>query len=266
MRKQRNGDAIILNSKKICIFGNDKRMKYLCPLFQEAGCLADHFQSIQEDEMPKADIYVFPVGTETSTINKFIEKNPNSLFFVGNSVINNKNVFDYFKDEAVTIKNTIPTAEGTIAMAINETEETLFGSRCLVLGYGKVAKTLSSYLGCFGAKVTIAARKETDRVLAAINSFNTIELNELISNVENFDIIINTIPAKIIDSSILKRIRNQSLIIDLASKPGGVDFKEAETLGKKVIWALGLPGKVAPKTAAEYIFKYIIETIYERNK
>jgi dipicolinate synthase subunit A len=84
--------------------------------------------------------------------------------------------------------------------------------------------------------------------------------------VENFDIIINTIPAKVIDSSILKRIRNESLIIDLASKPGGVDFKEAETLGKKVIWALGLPGKVAPKTAAEYIFKYIIETIYERGK
>ena len=266
MINSRNGDAIILNMKKICIFGSDRRMGYLCSLFLDAGYSTEHLQSISEDETTKAEIFIFPVGVEEATIKKYIDSNEGSLFFVGNSNISGENVFDYFKDEVVTIKNTIPTAEGTIATAIAETEETLFGSRCLVLGYGKVGKTLAGYLGCFGAKVTIAARKERDRVLASINSFDTIDITSLERKVADYDIIINTIPVKIIDASILKNIRSGSTIIDLASKPGGVDFKEAKALGKKVIWALGLPAKVAPKTAALYIFEYILGIIKERNK
>ena len=170
-------------------------------------------------------------------------------------------IFDYFKDEVVTIKNTIPTAEGAIATAIKETDTTLFGSKCLILGYGKVAKTLAGYLGCFGAKVTIAARKETDRVLASINLLDSMIINELENEIHKYDIIFNTIPVKIIDSHILRKVRNEALIIDLASKPGGVDFKEAELLKKRVVWALGLPGKYAYKTAALYIYDYIINVI-----
>ena len=53
-----------------------------------------------------------------------------------------------------------------------------------------------------------------------------------------------------------------TLIIDVASKPGGVDFEYAKRNGYKVIHALGIPGKIAPRTAATYmkniIEKYII--------
>ncbi|MFR2331473.1 MAG: hypothetical protein ACLS63_00345 [Flavonifractor plautii] len=48
------------------------------------------------------------------------------------------------------------------------------------------------------------------------------------------------------------------LVIDLASKPGGVDFDAAARLGVKAFWALSLPGKVAPVTAG----KSIKTTIY----
>ena len=41
------------------------------------------------------------------------------------------------------------------------------------------------------------------------------------------------------------------LVIDLASRPGGVDFAGAAQLGVKVIWALSLPGKVAPVTSGQ---------------
>ena len=255
-----------MGKSKICVFGQDKRMQYLCKLLNQYGYEAIPISSPEEVGACYFDHYVFPVGTDQEFLERFINNNPNSIFFVGNCSVSAPNVFDYFKDEVVTIKNTIPTAEGAIATAIYETEITLFGSQCLVLGYGKVAKTLAGYLGCFGSKVTVAARKERDRALAKICMFETIDICELEEKIENFDIIINTIPAKIINSDILLKIKDDALIIDLASKPGGVDFKEAEKLGKKVIWALGLPAKVAPKTAARYIFEYIKGIIEEREK
>ena len=53
------------------------------------------------------------------------------------------------------------------------------------------------------------------------------------------------------------------LIIDLASRPGGVDFDEAKRLGRRVIWALSLPGKVAPYTAGAIIKNTLINMIEE---
>ena len=47
----------------------------------------------------------------------------------------------------------------------------------------------------------------------------------------------------------LAALRPGALVIDLASKPGGVDLAAAGDLGLTVIWALSLPGKVAPVTA-----------------
>ena len=54
-----------------------------------------------------------------------------------------------------------------------------------------------------------------------------------------------------------------TLIIDLASKPGGVDMDAARDLGVKVIWALGLPGKVAPVTAGNIIKETICNIFSE---
>ena len=83
-------------------------------------------------------------------------------------------------------------------------------------------------------------------------------------NNENFNIvnsyILNTDIKKYAKRSVqdmLKFINKQCIIIDLASKPGGVDFEEANKLGLVTNWALALPGKVAPKTAAKYIFETI---------
>jgi dipicolinate synthase subunit A len=41
--------------------------------------------------------------------------------------------------------------------------------------------------------------------------------------------------------------------MDLASKPGGMDFAAASRLGLKAMWALSLPGEIAPETSGENI-------------
>ena len=54
-----------------------------------------------------------------------------------------------------------------------------------------------------------------------------------------------------------------TLIIDLASSPGGVDFEAARSLKIDAQRALSLPGKCAPKTAAAVIITVVI---VEKNK
>ena len=55
------------------------------------------------------------------------------------------------------------------------------------------------------------------------------------------------------EGPLLEQLQPECLIIDLASRPGGVDFEAAGELGLKTIWALSLPGKVAPITAGGII-------------
>ena len=74
-------------------------------------------------------------------------------------------VLDYEKDEFLTTANAIPTAEGALALAMQQMPDTLWESRCLVLGFGRVGKQLSLRLQRLGARVTVAVRKDADRAL-----------------------------------------------------------------------------------------------------
>ena len=85
-------------------------------------------------------------------------------------------------------------------------------------------------------------------------------LDELDNELNQFDIIINTIPHIILNKEKLKLLKRDCLIIDIASNPGGVDRKAVKEIGIKLIWALSLPGRVAPITSAEFI-KETLENI-----
>jgi len=77
------------------------------------------------------------------------------------------------------------------------------------------------------------------------------------------DAIVNTVPALVITKDILEKARNDCFLLDLASAPGGIDFKAAEAIGLKVRWALSLPGKVAPMTAGDIIRRTIYNILEE---
>ena len=77
------------------------------------------------------------------------------------------------------------------------------------------------------------------------------------------DIIINTIPFQILDTERLDLVKQDVVIVDLASNPGGVDRKAAREKGLKVIWALSLPAKVAPLTSAEFIKETLYHVLKE---
>lgn len=171
------------------------------------------------------------------------------------------------QNEPLTIANAISTAEGALQIAMEETDITIHNSKILILGFGRIGKILSKDLQLLGAKVTCEARKEEDIAWIKAYGYEALNLNELNKNCDvlnKFDIIFNTIPHLILDEEKLKKVNKNVTIIDLASKPGGVDFEMCGKLGIKNKWALALPGKVAPVTSAKYI-KEEIYKIIERN-
>ncbi len=169
---------------------------------------------------------------------------------------------DLLKREEFSVLNTIATAEGTIQIAMEETQRTVHGRNVLIMGFGRIGKVLSKMLSGIGAKVYCEARKNEDIAWIKAYGYEPIHLNDLDKHLGKFDIIINTIPFQILDNDRLELLKKDVLIIDLASNPGGVDRKAAKEKNVKLVWALSLPGKVAPVTSAEFIK----ETLYHALK
>lgn len=174
---------------------------------------------------------------------------------------NDVQVIDLMKNESLTVLNTIATAEGTIEIAMRKTKRTIHGSNVLVLGYGRVAKVTAQKFAAIGAKVTCAARRPEVFAWIEVDGYESININELGENLRDFDIVINTPPTMILTRDRLLKLKKDCLVIDLASNPGGVDREAAEELGVNYEWALGLPGKIAPITAAEHIKKTLDEVL-----
>ncbi len=171
---------------------------------------------------------------------------------------NNINFIDIAKREEFVVLNAIATAEGTIQIAMEETQRTIHGSKILVMGFGRIGKVLAKMLSGLGAEVYCEARRDDDLAWIKVYGYKPIHLMNLDSYLDKFDIIINTIPFQVLDDEKLDLVRKDVVIIDLASNPGGVDIKAAKNRGIKLIWALSISGKVAPLTSAEYI----VETLY----
>ncbi len=170
-------------------------------------------------------------------------------------------IIDYSVDDMFAFLNSIPTAEGCIYHIINDSPKTIDGMRCLITGFGRTAKILAQKLHSLNASVTITARKNSQLNEAIAYGYDICHLSELSKIIYNYDTIVNTVPSMVINKKILDLTDKNTLLIDLASLPGGIDFKYASSLGIKAIQALGLPGKIAPATAAEIIYKVICRNL-----
>lgn len=173
-------------------------------------------------------------------------------------------LIDYIRCEDIAILNTVPTAEGAIEVALQNTVYTLHDSNVAVCGFGRVGSILCHKLSAMGAHVTVGARRSEVLCLAKAYGYKTICLENLKREICKFDIVFNTVPSVILTNEVLDKTKETTLIIDLASSPGGVDIAYAEKKGVKVFSALGLPGKCAPKTAGEILKDGITELLEKR--
>ena len=177
-------------------------------------------------------------------------------------VLRDARVFDYASKEEFAILNALPTAEGAVEYAMARYEGTIANSRCMVVGFGRIGKILAKVLKALDADVTVCARNEKDFAYISALGYKSCSTNSL-KSIRGYDIVFNTVPVMIFDKELLMNTDRNTLIIDLASLPGGVDFEAAHKFNADAVRALSLPGKCAPKTAGEIIKTTVFNIIEE---
>ena len=162
---------------------------------------------------------------------------------------------DYFAREDLTIMNAAATAEGAVMTLLGRTGKTLLGARCLIVGYGRIGKLLAPRLASFGAKLTISARAPSDRAWIRAYGWEAAETSKLAPMLGSFDVIINTVPVRVIECEALPA---DGTYLELASAPGGASREAVLAAGMDYVAAPSLPGRIAPVSAG----RYIRDTIY----
>ena len=157
-------------------------------------------------------------------------------------------LFDYAARDDFAVLNAVPTAEGALECAMSAYEGTIAGSRALVVGFGRIGKVLARLLKAVGADVTVSARNTTDAAYIRALGYRFVNTEEL-REIRGYDLVFNTVPARIFNEELLKNTDRHTLLTDLASLPGGVDFEAASALRIDAQRALSLPGKCAPESA-----------------
>ncbi len=210
-----------------------------------------------------------PLSEESLPVHTLIEMMPESKFFVAGKIekevresLTKKGVryLDLLDREEMAVLNAIPAAEGAVELIIGAIPRTIHNSKILILGYGRIGKVLAKILSGFGADVWVEARNYSDLSWIEANGYKPVHLNDLERYVTEMNVIVNTVPHMLITADILNKIHLDCYLLDLASNPGGIDFEHAAKLGLKTEWALSLPGRVAPMTAAE-IIKITIDNV-----
>lgn len=256
---------------KLFFLGRDKRSEYLKKLYEKEATIVD---SIQDSEF-----VIFPIPFtkdkihitgEDILIEDVIKECTNKTVFSGGIPkefrrqleVNNVLYVDLMELDEVAVLNAIPTAEGAIAKAMELIDETIHESNVLVLGFGRVAKILADKLKGLNANVFCAARNKKDLAYIKALGYNVVDINSMEERLSEFKIIFNTVPTIILGEKKLNRLNKGTVIIDLASAPGGVDYVKAKELGINAVLELGIPSKVAPKSAAKYLKESIDNIIY----
>ncbi len=169
--------------------------------------------------------------------------------------------FDYYEREELILGNALLTAEGAVGLAIGSMKGSLSGSRCLVAGFGRIGKSLCLALKGLGAQVDCLARSPRDLVLIGGLGITPLAYAQV---EKRYDAVFNTVPAPVLGEKILGLQGPDTLLMELASAPGGFDREAADKLGLMVTDAQGLPGRFSPKASADLIRK-AVQAIEEEN-
>ena len=261
-----------MNTKRFAVVGSDARQAAAGRALERAGYAVDG-----AEQVALADYILLPLpldAARTPLAELLRAAKPGALALGGKVSEEAKAIAraagielaDYFARPELTVYNAIPTAEGCIGILLAQRTRTLWGENLLLLGFGPVGQALGVRLAALGAGVTVCARRPQQRALAESLGLRSAELCRLAALAPAFDTVVNTVPALVLTAPVLAALRPGSLIVDLASKPGGTDFAAAQRLGHRAIHALSLPAACAPETAGEAVARTVLTILREREE
>lgn len=277
----------ISRDKKIAVIGGDVRQLYCARSLSERGfeCCIYGLENVCEkvgcctkcrtaaDCLSGSSIVILPLPLTTDSENvnmPFSDSNlsveelfsnieRDSIVFAGKIPEDVKNkafengikIFDYNEREEFAIANAYLTAESAVGIAMNSLNTSIKGMKTLVVGYGRIGKCLCHILKALGSDVYASARKKKDFEWIRAYGYSAVNTENVNEVFDGCKLIFNTVPHLLFDCEMLSKLDEDTFVVDLASRPGGVDFDCAKINGIKVVWALGLPGKKLYKSAGK---------------
>ncbi len=283
--------------KSFYIAGGDLRSVYLAKALAKDGNevsvfalgganLPENIKVIKNiEDFEKAENVIFPLpccdgegflktafSEEKIPAKEIVEKMPEGSVLMGGLLPEDTiaaakekgvSVFDYYHREEFAVRNAALTAEAAAAIVMEMLSESISTVPVLILGHGRIGRLLSAILKALDAKVTVAARRYSDLAWIRSEGMTPLEFRLIDEEIGKFKVIFNTVPAMVLNRERLVLMEKGTIVIDLASEPGGTDFTAAEELGITAKKALGLPGKFAPKTAGEIVRDTVLNILDE---
>lgn len=241
---------------RLCIYGSDRRGEWLRKLAVEKGY-------ILTDIRPDAVVLPLPKAKYSDLKRMFPKGQMFICGMVDDDILqaakeNRWQLANVLQDETFQMENAVLTAEAAVWKAMKSEKGALCRKKCLVIGYGRIGKTLTGLLRGLGSEVIVAARRTEARKEAGENSVSVEEMGNVIGNV---DWVFNTVPHVVMDEKVLKRMNGQTPIMELASVPYGVDMEKAAQMGIQVQIEGGLPGRYCPEDAARAWLDFIERSV-----
>ena len=285
---------------RFAVLGGDRRSAILCSMLHDDGHRLSTF-ALEKAELPEeipragclqsavygADCVLLPVpaeragflnaplSSETIAMKELISSLWKGQILCGGRFSDSSclagiraglHVEDIMRRPDFTAGNAALTAEGAVEKLMAGSEKSLWGSRVLVTGWGRIGKILARRLPAMGADTAVCARKSADRAMIRALGTEALQYSELEGRIGDFDFIVNTVPDRVITKAMLCCCRGGTVILELASPPGGFDRNLAENIGLKVTAAPGLPGKCAPYTGARLMKEAVYTAISEQGE
>lgn len=274
----------MLKDKNVVIIGGDKRFQLLFEKMKTKAenCVilnTDTEVFVSESFLKGFDIVVLPLPVTRDgiyinssnekfrmTINSVIENiRPDAVLFGGiindgiKKILLEKSIefYDYYTDEDFLILNSHLTALSTVRLITDSTLKNLKGKKALITGYGHLSKALCNCLDDLEMNVSVIARSVKSREDAVCHGFDAYDFPVYEEVLQNFDYIFNTVPSKIFSLENIKRLRKDTVFVELASKPFGTDPEYFLSFDKKYICGQSLPGKYYPEDCAKGIYDVI---------
>ena len=257
---------------KIHLMGGDSRQLYLADYISDRGFPVT-LSYLGGTALPRwdADLLILPLPVTRDGVNlntplsketiplKTVFTQFKGRFLFGGKLPEDapENAVDYFAAEEVTVANAALTVEGAIALAIQSTPFSLLHEPVLILGAGRIGQLLTTRLTALGAKVTVGARRAESLALCRALGAEGRFYEDI--PYQRFRLVLNTVPAKVLNYAALRALPEGALLMELASAPGGFDPDTAESFGLQVLNAPGLPGRFAPESAAACIGQFILK-------
>ena len=277
--------------QKIYIIGGDRRQQYMQEQLKAQGFVTYSFGLLQSDTKAQlfkalsqeyapclllplplsrdgSTVYA-PLAAEPLSLREILENLPPSARLLGFGLPTafcqaaqkrGAETTELFSTSVVE-QNAKLTAKAAVPILERRCKCPLLNAHVGITGFGHVAKALVEELLPKTARLTVFVRSEMARQDAKKHGVTALPFSALPEVAGQLDSLCNTVPAPVVTAATLQNLPEDTPVLELASKPYGVDFAAAEQLRRTVVRAPGLPGKYFPCEAAAILTNACLEAL-----